>query len=150
MRVYRDGDLALKQLMAFAITDDHARQEGVYEQLSYNCDASTIRHTLTETHLASTDRRARFVGVEAYAEAGGTVVRDLFTEDRGGYVVELGRAGGLSAIPWNLIVWAVPGATIGAVAGATCKDGLEKGALFLTIGITFLVAFTFFAHRFKS
>ncbi|KAH2824930.1 hypothetical protein KXV85_011391, partial [Aspergillus fumigatus] len=54
----------------------------------------------------------------AYTEAGATVLRDLFTEDRGGYVVELGRAGGLSAIPCNLIVWAVPGAMIGAVAGA--------------------------------
>jgi hypothetical protein len=26
-----------------------------------------------------------FVGVEAYTEAGGTILRDLFTEDRGGY-----------------------------------------------------------------
>lgn len=31
MPVYRDGDLALDQLMAFAITEDHARQEAVYE-----------------------------------------------------------------------------------------------------------------------
>lgn len=31
MQVYRDGDLALDQLMAFAITEDHARQEAVYE-----------------------------------------------------------------------------------------------------------------------
>ena len=30
MQVYRDGDLALDQLMAFAITEDHARQEAVY------------------------------------------------------------------------------------------------------------------------
>jgi ParB family transcriptional regulator, chromosome partitioning protein len=35
--------------------------------------------------VAATDRRAVFVGVEAYAEAGGTILRDLFTEDRGGY-----------------------------------------------------------------
>src|SRR5229473_2574241 len=40
---------------------------------------------LTETHVAATDRRAVFVGVEAYTEAGGTILRDLFTEDRGGY-----------------------------------------------------------------
>jgi hypothetical protein len=72
---YRDGDLALDQLMAFAITDDQARQEGVYERLSYDRDASTIRRLLTETHVAATDRRARFVGIEAYAEAGGTILR---------------------------------------------------------------------------
>ncbi|MCR6734085.1 MAG: ParB N-terminal domain-containing protein [Afipia sp.] len=85
MQIYRDGDLALDQLMAFAITDDHARQEAAYERLSYNRDASTIRRMLTETHVAATDRRAIFVGAEKYTEVGGTILRDLFTEDRGGY-----------------------------------------------------------------
>jgi ParB family chromosome partitioning protein len=85
MQVYRDGDLALDQLMAFAITEDHVRQEAAFERLSYNRDASTIRRLLTETHVAATDRRAIFVGAEAYTEAGGTILRDLFTEDRGGY-----------------------------------------------------------------
>ena len=85
MEIYRNGDLALDQLMAFAITEDHARQEAVFERLSYNRDASTIRRLLTETHVAATDRRAIFVGAEAYTEAGGTILRDLFTEDRGGY-----------------------------------------------------------------
>ncbi|MDI4231700.1 ParB N-terminal domain-containing protein [Bradyrhizobium sp. Arg237L] len=89
MQVYRDGELTLEQLMAFAITDDHARQEGVYERLSYNRDASTIRRMLTETHVAATDRRARFVGIEAYTEAGGSILRDLFTEDRGGYLEDV-------------------------------------------------------------
>lgn len=85
MKVYRNGDLALDQLMAFAITEDHARQKAAYERLSYNRDASTIRRMLTETHVAATDRRAIFVGVEAYTEAGGTILRDLFMDDRGGY-----------------------------------------------------------------
>ena len=85
MQVYRNGELTLEQLMAFAIAEDHARQEAVYERLSYNRDASTIRRLLTETHVAATDRRAVFVGAEAYTEAGGTILRDLFTEDRGGY-----------------------------------------------------------------
>ena len=85
MQVYRDGDLALDQLMAFAITEDHARQETAYERLSHNRDASTIRRMLTEANVAATDRRAIFVGAEAYTEAGGTILRDLFTEDRGGY-----------------------------------------------------------------
>jgi ParB family chromosome partitioning protein len=66
-------------------SEDHARQEAAYERLSYNRDASTIRRLLTETHVAATDRRTVFVGVEAYTEAGGTILRDLFTEDRGGY-----------------------------------------------------------------
>ena len=85
IEIYRSGDLALDQLMAFAITEDHARQEAAYERLSHNRDASTIRRMLTETHVAATDRRAIFVGVEKYTEVGGTILRDLFTEDRGGY-----------------------------------------------------------------
>jgi ParB family transcriptional regulator, chromosome partitioning protein len=89
MQVYRDGELTLDQLMAFALTDDHARQEAVFDRLSYSRDASTIRRMLTETHVAATDRRARFVGIEGYTEAGGTVLRDLFTEDRGGYLEDV-------------------------------------------------------------
>jgi len=89
MQVYRDGELTLEQLMAFAITADHSRQEVVFERLSYNRDASTIRRLLTETHVPATDRRARFVGIEAYTEAGGTILRDLFTEDRGGYLEDV-------------------------------------------------------------
>ncbi|MFO1108406.1 MAG: ParB/RepB/Spo0J family partition protein [Bradyrhizobium sp.] len=89
MQVYRDGELTLEQLTAFAITEDHARQESVYERLSHNRDASTIRRLLTETHVAATDRRVRFVGIEAYTEAGGTILRDLFTEDRGGYLEDV-------------------------------------------------------------
>ncbi|WP_316224413.1 MULTISPECIES: ParB/RepB/Spo0J family partition protein [unclassified Bradyrhizobium] len=85
MLVYRDGGLSLDQLMAFAITEDHDRQEQVYENLSWNRDPSTIRRDLTKMNVAATDRRAIFVGADAYAEAGGTIIRDLFTEDRGGY-----------------------------------------------------------------
>lgn len=89
VQLYREGDLTLEQLMAFAIVDDHARQEAVYERLPFDPDASTIRRLLTETHVAATDRRARFVGLEAYTEAGGTILRDLFTEDRGGYLEDV-------------------------------------------------------------
>ncbi|KAA3503749.1 ParB/RepB/Spo0J family partition protein [Agrobacterium vitis] len=85
MQVYRDGDLTLDQLMAFAITDDHARQEQVYAGLGYNREPWTIRRDLTRTHVQANDRKAIFVGPEAYTEAGGTIFRDLFTEDRGGY-----------------------------------------------------------------
>jgi ParB family chromosome partitioning protein len=62
MEIYRSGDLALDQLMAFAIIVDHARQDAAYERLSHNRDASTIRRMLTEANVAATDRRAIFVG----------------------------------------------------------------------------------------
>ncbi|MBZ9791669.1 ParB/RepB/Spo0J family partition protein [Rhizobium sp. 3T7] len=85
LQVYRDGGLTLDQLMAFAITDDHTRQEYVYENLSYNRDPSIIRRDLTKMNVVATDRCAVFVGAQAYTEAGGNILRDLFTEDRGGF-----------------------------------------------------------------
>jgi ParB family chromosome partitioning protein len=85
MQVYRDGGLSLDQLMAFAITEDHDRQEQVFDSLSYNREPWIIRRDLTKANVEASDRRARFVGADAYAAAGGTIIRDLFTEDRGGY-----------------------------------------------------------------
>ncbi|HVI53180.1 MAG TPA: ParB/Srx family N-terminal domain-containing protein [Candidatus Sulfotelmatobacter sp.] len=85
MQVYRDGGLSLDQLMAFAITEDHDRQEQVFDNLSYNREPWIIRRDLTKANVEASDRRAVFVGADAYADAGGTIIRDLFTEDRGGY-----------------------------------------------------------------
>jgi len=86
MAIYREDGLTLDQLMAFAVSEDHARQEQVYDGLSYNRSAGYIRHAMTETKVAADDRRATFIGVEAYLDAGGRVTRDLFTEDRGGWL----------------------------------------------------------------
>jgi ParB family chromosome partitioning protein len=85
IQVYRDGGLTMDQLQAFAITDDHDRQEQVFESLSYNREPWIIRRDLTASNVAASDRRAVFVGAEAYTEAGGNIIRDLFTEDRGGF-----------------------------------------------------------------
>ena len=86
MQVYRDGDLTLDQLMAFALTEDHVRQEDAFERLLHNREPYAIRRLLTETNVPARDRRARFVGLEAYEVAGGTILRDLFSEDQGGYL----------------------------------------------------------------
>ncbi|WP_430425113.1 ParB/RepB/Spo0J family partition protein [Phenylobacterium sp.] len=90
MGIYREGGLTLDQLMAFAVTEDHARQEQVYEQLSFNRSGSAIRRAMTEAKVHAGERRAAFVGAEAYGEAGGTVLRDLFTEDGGGWFEGVG------------------------------------------------------------
>ena len=85
MDIYRQDGLTLDQLSAFAITDDHARQEQVFENLSYNKEPWIIRRDLTADKVPATDRRAMFVGAEAYIEAGGTIMRDLFSDDQGGF-----------------------------------------------------------------
>jgi len=79
---YKDGKLSLEQVQAFTVSDDHAAQDNVLENLSeWNDDADTIRDSLTENDIRASDKRARFVTVAAYEEAGGAVRRDLFAED---------------------------------------------------------------------
>jgi ParB family chromosome partitioning protein len=85
MLVYREGGLTLDQLMAFTIAEDHTRQEDAFDRLSWNREPAFIRRALTESHVSVRDRRAVFVGTAAYEEAGGRVLRDLFTEDGGGW-----------------------------------------------------------------
>ncbi|MCW4460794.1 ParB N-terminal domain-containing protein [Sphingomonas sp. BT-65] len=85
MEIYRQDGLTLDQLAAFAITDDHARQEQVFEKLSYNKEPWIIRRDLTADKVPADDRRAVFIGADAYIEAGGSIIRDLFTDDAGGF-----------------------------------------------------------------
>ncbi|MGE5567247.1 MAG: ParB/RepB/Spo0J family partition protein [Parcubacteria group bacterium] len=84
--LYRQDELTLDQLMAFGVTDDHARQEQVFETLSpFQRGAHVIRRAMTEAKVHADDRRARFIGFEAYDAAGGAILRDLFVEDYGGW-----------------------------------------------------------------
>lgn len=88
--LYRAGDLTLAQVMAFAVTEDQARQEQVYDQLSFNRSPSCIRRALIEHEVPASDRRAVFIGVAAYEAAGGRVRRDLFADDQGGWFEDVG------------------------------------------------------------
>ncbi|HTR34992.1 MAG TPA: ParB/RepB/Spo0J family partition protein [Bryobacteraceae bacterium] len=79
---YKEGTLTLEQVQAFTVSDDHAAQDNVLENLSeYNDEPDTIRDALTENDIRASDKRAQFVTVAAYEEAGGAVRRDLFAED---------------------------------------------------------------------
>jgi len=90
LQVYREDGLTLDQLMAFAITEDHARQEQVFENLHHNREPWIIRRDMTANNVPADDRRAVFVGADAYIEAGGNIIRDLFSEDRGGFFEDAG------------------------------------------------------------
>jgi ParB family transcriptional regulator, chromosome partitioning protein len=85
---YRAGEMQLEQLGALAITDDHGAQERVWESTQHEWERSAhnLRRLLTEKQISASDRRARFVGLEAYLAAGGTVERDLFDGEHEGYL----------------------------------------------------------------
>ena len=53
---------------------------------SHNREAYFIRRQLTEGAVRVADRRAQFVGAEAYEAAGGMIMRDLFEHDDGGWL----------------------------------------------------------------
>ncbi|MBV1829153.1 ParB/RepB/Spo0J family partition protein [Komagataeibacter sp. AV436] len=86
--IYEQDGMKLEQLMAFSISDDHARQEQVWDIVSqsHNREPYVIRRMLTEKTVRASDARARFVGLEAYIVAGGHVMRDLFEADDGGWL----------------------------------------------------------------
>jgi ParB family chromosome partitioning protein len=97
LQVYREDGLTLDQLMAFAITEDHDRQEQVFANLHHNREPWIIRRDMTASNVPATDRRAVFVGADAYVEAGGNIIRDLFSEDRGGFFEDAGLLDMLAA-----------------------------------------------------
>lgn len=89
---YAEDDMTLEQLMAFTVSGDHERQDAVWEaiQRSYSREPYAIRRMLTEGAVRASDKRAVFVGLAVYEEAGGTILRDLFQADDGGWLQDPG------------------------------------------------------------
>ena len=108
MADYRADAVSLDQLMALAITDDHAAQESAfYDAPTWQRQPSNLRERLTEREIdAYRHPLVRFVGLDTYEQAGGGVRRDLFAEgDAGVYLTDAAllerlaqdRLGGIAA-----------------------------------------------------
>ena len=81
---YREDQCDLETLKAFTVTTDHERQVAVWNQLAqqgYRPSGWQVRRIITEEPIPATAAIARFVGLDAYQAAGGTVLRDLFSDD---------------------------------------------------------------------
>ncbi len=90
--IYAEDGMSLEQLMVFTVTTDYARQEQVWDALqrSYSQEPYQIRRMLTEKTARASDKRVLFVGIDAYERAGGIVMRDLFQQDDGGWLENIG------------------------------------------------------------
>ena len=90
--IYAEDGMTLEMLMAFTVSADHARQEQVWETISagWQKEPWQIRRMLTETTVRASDKRAVFIGIDAYEVAGGVVLRDLFQSDDGGWLQDVG------------------------------------------------------------
>ncbi|HCF9520800.1 TPA: ParB/RepB/Spo0J family partition protein [Pseudomonas aeruginosa] len=86
MADYRADAVTLDQLMALAITDDHAAQESAfYDAPTWQRHPSQLRDRLTEREIdAYRHPLVRFVGLDTYEAAGGGIRRDLFADDDAG------------------------------------------------------------------
>jgi ParB family transcriptional regulator, chromosome partitioning protein len=77
------GEISLDVAKAYAATPDSERQAYVFEQVRSSYMSShpdSIRRMMTQATISAGDRRARFVGEEAYVAAGGRIERDLFAD----------------------------------------------------------------------
>lgn len=89
---YRGGELGLEELQAYAVSDDWERQQRCFDALEnaqeWEKSPDKIRAAMTVGEIPGTDKRVRFVGLETYEAAGGTVRRDLFSDGFDGIYIE--------------------------------------------------------------
>jgi ParB family chromosome partitioning protein len=77
------GEISLDVAKAYAASGDRERQSYVFEQMSRGYGAAypdSIRRMMTQASVSASDRRALFVGEEAYLAAGGRIESDLFAD----------------------------------------------------------------------
>jgi ParB family transcriptional regulator, chromosome partitioning protein len=86
MSAYREGTIDLDLLTAFCVSEDQDRQRQVLQQMGPYTSVFAIRRAMTEAKVRADDRRVGFVGLVTYEAEGGAVLRDLFTEDGGGWL----------------------------------------------------------------
>lgn len=76
------GEISLGTAKAFTLSDDEALTLGLLDQVKGQAvSESAIKNALHPDAIKASDRRAKFVGVEAYEAEGGAVTRDLFSDE---------------------------------------------------------------------
>ncbi len=87
---YRADAVRLDQLMALAVTDDHAAQDAAfYDVPEWQRSPHALRDRLTEREIDASHSLVLFVGLDTYEAVGGGIRRDLFAEgDSGVYVTD--------------------------------------------------------------
>lgn len=79
--LFRQEAMTLDQLMALALTEDHAAQEAAWKAApAHNRSPRALRALIAGDDLSL--KVIKFVGLKAYQSAGGLVLQDLFAEDK--------------------------------------------------------------------
>ncbi|MDG3040466.1 ParB/RepB/Spo0J family partition protein [Roseicyclus marinus] len=78
----RAGEITLDIAQAMTVGADEAAILSILDQTrGKDISARAVREALTRDAVRGNDRRAKFVGIDAYEAAGGRLTRDLFAED---------------------------------------------------------------------
>lgn len=95
---YRAGKATLEQMMALALTDDQLQQLHVWKgaKAEWQRRPDQLRSAITQKELAATSKLAKYIGVEAYEQAGGEVRRDIFGKEEDSYLVDVKLANKLA------------------------------------------------------
>ena len=76
------AEINLGTAKAFTLSDDEALTLSLLDQAKGQAvSESAIKNALHPDAIKSTDRRAKFVGIDAYEAEGGAVTRDLFSDE---------------------------------------------------------------------
>ena len=77
----KEGTISLGMAKAFTVSQDEALTLTVLAEVKgRDVSEHRIKQALQPAAVSATDRRARFVGLDAYEAAGGSVSRDLFSD----------------------------------------------------------------------
>ena len=77
----KEGQISLGMAKAFTVSQDEALTLTVLAEVKgRDVSEHRIKQALQPAAVSATDRRARFVGLDAYEAAGGSVSRDLFSD----------------------------------------------------------------------
>lgn len=89
IELYRQDKITLDHIMAFASTDDQARQLLVWNGLNeYNRTAGHIRNLLIENEVPAQDPRVKLIGLDVYIAAGGAMRTDLFCANNSDFLTD--------------------------------------------------------------
>mgnify|MGYP002715249550 CR=1 FL=1 len=77
----KEGAISLGMAKAFTVSQDEALTLTVLAEVKgRDVSEHRIKQALQPAAVSATDRRARFVGLDAYEAAGGSLTRDLFSD----------------------------------------------------------------------
>ncbi len=80
LNAYRRGDIELDTVMAFTLAENQKAQTALFKDLGGRCSAWQVKRALTNETIRSDDRLVKYIGLDAYKDAGGKVLADMFED----------------------------------------------------------------------